>query len=34
MYADGSQELLLVTADGRLFQVDSPPYKGGKPAQE
>ena len=32
LYADGSQELLLLDAKGRLWQLDSPPYKGGKPA--
>lgn len=32
VYADGSRELLLLTATGELVQLDSPPYKNGKPA--
>ena len=32
MYGDGSWELLIWTSTGELIQLDSPPYKKGKPA--
>ena len=33
MRSTGSWELLVLTSAGELFQVDSPPYKKGKPAK-
>jgi len=34
MYGDGSHELLVADASDRLVQLNSPPYKRGKPAEE